>query len=100
MCDYQGYEFGAGTYPDSVCIEGRLYDADNCDSNGNLYEPMEWKDCPICKPKEAIQGYIDSWSGGEEDQSLIESNAVSLVNDIRSNRGYQPYLKEATNEQS
>ena len=27
MCDYQGYEFGAGTYPDSVCIDGRLHDA-------------------------------------------------------------------------
>jgi len=31
MCDYQGYEFGAGHYPDSVCIEGRLFDADACD---------------------------------------------------------------------
>jgi len=24
MCDYQGYEFGAGSYPDSVCIDARL----------------------------------------------------------------------------
>jgi len=30
MCDYQGYEFGA-RYPDSVCVDGRLLDADNCD---------------------------------------------------------------------
>ena len=34
VCDYQGYEFGA-RYPDSVCIDGRLFDADNCDNNGN-----------------------------------------------------------------
>lgn len=27
MCDYRGYEFGAGRYPDSICIEGRLFDA-------------------------------------------------------------------------
>ena len=24
MCDYQGYEFGAGSYPDSVCIDAAL----------------------------------------------------------------------------
>jgi hypothetical protein len=28
MCDYQGYEFGA-PYPDSVCIDGMLWDADS-----------------------------------------------------------------------
>jgi hypothetical protein len=40
QCDYHGYEFGAA-YPDSVCIRGRLYDADNCDDGGNLYEPVD-----------------------------------------------------------
>src|ERR1700744_5183581 len=47
MCDYIGHDFGA-SYPDSVCIDGRLFDADNCDNNGNLYEPCEYKICPEC----------------------------------------------------
>lgn len=50
-CQYQGFEFGAN-YPDSVCVDGQLFDADNCDGEGNLYEPMEEIPCPICKPKE------------------------------------------------
>jgi hypothetical protein len=32
-CDYQGHEFGAH-YPDSVCIEGYLWDADSGDADG------------------------------------------------------------------
>jgi hypothetical protein len=48
MCDYQGYEFGA-RYPDSVCIKGRLFDADDCDNNGNLYDRGEDIPCPMCR---------------------------------------------------
>ena len=49
MCDYQGYEFGAGSYPDSVCIDGRLLDADNCDGDRNLYDNEEDIPCPMCR---------------------------------------------------
>lgn len=87
MCDYQGYEFGAGTYPDSVCIDGRLYDADNCDNGGNLYEPMEDIPCPMCKPEEAISYWTDrnSFSGHSDEEA--STAARSLVADIRKNRG-------------
>lgn len=50
MCAYQGYEFGAGRYPDSVCIDGKLYDAE-----GNLYEPNIAIPCPICKPVGCVE---------------------------------------------
>ena len=62
MCDYQGYEFGAGLYPDSVCIDGFLYDADDCDDKGNIYlhKNEEKKPCPKCnnpkKKKLLIKG--------------------------------------------
>lgn len=46
MCDYQGHEFGA-QYPDSVCIDGQLWDADKCDDEGNFYGEGEWP-CPNC----------------------------------------------------
>lgn len=52
-CQYQGYEFGA-TYLDSVCVKGVLYDADNCDRNGNMKNPLEEIPCPICHPRLAV----------------------------------------------
>ena len=59
MCDYQGYEFGAGSYPDSVCIEGFLYDADDCDSEGGIYlhEDEEHIPCPKCN-KDKYDEYV------------------------------------------
>jgi len=76
-CGYQGYEFGAGSYPDSVCVRGRLYDADHCDDNHNLYEIDEDIPCPICRPRDAVKWW----------RRRGNANAKSLVDDIRKNRG-------------
>lgn len=78
MCDYQGYEFGAN-YPDSVCIDGRLYDADNCDNDGNLYQPEEDIPCPVCRKDAAIRWWRESGN----------IHARQLVADIRRNRGVE-----------
>lgn len=53
-CGYQGHEFGA-SYPDSICVDGRLFDGDNCDGNGNLYEPAEHIPCPRCQRQKAVE---------------------------------------------
>ena len=68
-CDYQGYEFGAGSYPDSVCVKGYLYDADSWDGEGYTSpQPDEEKiPCPKCnqeKYKEYLEG--KSEDDGEE----------------------------------
>lgn len=89
-CDYQGYEFGAGSYPDSVCIEGRLFDADNCDDSGNLYDNDEDIPCPICRPEEAIAWWTERNRSSGASARAAESSATSLVSDIRRNRGLQP----------
>ena len=49
MCDYQGHEFGA-TYPDSVCIDGFLWDADSGDACGEgwCYTNGGEIPCPQC----------------------------------------------------
>ena len=95
MCNYQGYEFGAGRYPDSVCIDGLLHDADACDGDGNLYEPEEKMPCPICMAKEAIEYWTERYSyfhedGKTEAEMLADAReaAIMLVNDIRKNRGH------------
>lgn len=49
MCDYQGREFGA-SYPDSVCIDGLLWDADSGDAcdGGWCYTNGGEIPCPQC----------------------------------------------------
>ena len=94
MCDYQGYEFGAGTYPDSICIDGRLHDADHCDPKGNVFLKDEDIPCPVCRPQEAIAWwternnfFIEDGVTEAENLAKARTSAISLVNDIRANRG-------------
>lgn len=87
MCNYSGYEFGAGSYPDSVCIDGKLYDADACDDEGNLYEPGEDIPCPMCDPKGAVKYWAERNRCGGSSRSTASKHARSLVADIRANRG-------------
>lgn len=46
------FPFFGAPYPDARCIDGRLYDLDHCDDNGNLYIPTDYYYCPFCHPKE------------------------------------------------
>ncbi|WP_454917359.1 hypothetical protein [Xanthobacter sediminis] len=52
MCDYCGHEFGA-SYPDSVCIDGFLWDADSGDEDG-LTNGGEWA-CPRCNTRRMLE---------------------------------------------
>jgi hypothetical protein len=95
-CGYQGYEFGAGSYPDSICVSGRLFDADACDGEGNLFDPMEDIPCPMCRPEDAIAWwadrnscFVDDDETEEETAARARDNAISLVTDIRKNRGVE-----------
>lgn len=49
-CEYEGYDFGA-SYLDSRCFGGRLYDMDNCDDEGNIFEPIAYIPCPKCNKR-------------------------------------------------
>jgi hypothetical protein len=84
-CGYQGYEFGAA-YPDSLCCGGKLYDADNCDGHGRLYEPTDDIPCPICHPLRAIRYWTERNRLGGQTKDRAYAAAKSLVQDIRNNR--------------
>lgn len=60
MCDYQGHEFGA-TYPDSVCIDGFLWDADSGDADGDgwCYTNGGEIPCPKCNAEAHREHYAD-----------------------------------------
>lgn len=53
-CGYSGHEFGA-SYPDSQCFGGVLYDMDNCDDRGRIYEPRYHVPCPSCNHVEWLE---------------------------------------------
>lgn len=76
MCDYQGHEFGA-TYPDSVCIDGFLWDADSGDAgeNGWIYTNGGEIPCPQCN----AEAYAEHVRGDEEWQSDIQGAAGGLT---------------------
>ena len=86
-CGYQGYEFGAGRYPDSICVDGRLFDADDCDDKGNLYEPAEHIPCPMCQRTAAVEYWTERNLNSGVTAEAARSAARALVADIRANRG-------------
>lgn len=93
VCSYQGYEFGAGSYPDSVCIDGRLFDADRCDESGMLLEIDEDIPCPMCREQDAIKYWTEQNRNGGHTTRESRVKAKSLIADIRKNRknGTEPW---------
>ena len=49
------FPYWGASYPDACCINGKLYDLDRCDENGNLYEPDENIPCPFCQTEDFIE---------------------------------------------
>jgi len=77
---YQSYEFGARSYPNSLCSGGRLFDADDCDSDG----PSEDIPCTIClKKSRSIIGLIDFRSVVRNRQTQMNPRRVSWPTIIR-----------------
>jgi RecJ-like exonuclease len=64
-----------------------LYDADNCDGSGKLYEPMEEIPCPLCQPKGAVEYWTERMSHSGKTKKEASAMAKALVADIRKNRG-------------
>jgi hypothetical protein len=103
-CGYQGYEFGAGRYPDSMCSGGWLLDCDASDAPGMINEPSEWIPCPMCNPQAYVAHYkqicmnatTDTNSGGIKN-TLSKRDAAKqarrLLQTIRRNRerGTEPW---------
>lgn len=81
-CGYEGRDFGA-SYIDSKCYGGKLYDLDNCDDRGNLFEPLDYIACPQCQH--------ESWRERFEDQ--VESQGYEAAEAGKSVKDC-PYPKE------
>lgn len=58
-CDFHESYFGA-TYPDGRCIDGYIYDEDDCDDKGNLYMNEDADPCPKCNHSNWLEQFEDS----------------------------------------
>ena len=103
-CGYQGYEFGAGSYPDSQCFGGQLYDMDECEEPGTVNIPDDYVPCPMCDPRGAIRYHKENFltqsrrnAKGKLCMRFSKRKAAQaarrLVRDIRQNRknGTEPW---------
>jgi len=93
-CGYRGYEFGAVSYPDSLCCGRKLYDADNCDNDGTLFDPMEDIPCPMCRQQDAVEYWQRQFELGGDSRSDAMFNARSLVDNIRKRSGHRHRTRE------
>ena len=66
------FPFFGARYPDATCIDGYLYDMDDCDDHGNLYEPAEQFPCPFCNWDE----FKEKW--GENAEEYFEHIKESI----------------------
>ena len=78
MCSYTGSHFGA-TYPDAVCIDGYLWDADSGDHDG-LTNGGELP-CPQCNVAE-YEEYVKEQREWEQEcsEAAAEMNAAPAAN--------------------
>ena len=58
QCDYTGHEFGA-SYPDSMCIDGLLWDADSCDDPGGPLTIGGDRPCPKCNREQWLSDRME-----------------------------------------
>ena|SRR3990170_3683498 len=82
-CDYQGQEFGAANYPDSVCIDGYLWDADsgNADPSGDGWIYTNGGDIPC--PKCNAEAHAEHYRYEDEAESLWQPQRCRCGGTIR-----------------
>lgn len=66
------FPFFGARYPDARCVDGQLYDLDNCDEHGRLYKPGEYVPCPVCRKDEFKKSFDMSEDDYQEYLKTIE----------------------------
>lgn len=74
------FPYWGASYPDACCINGKLYDLDRCDENGNLYEPIDDIPCPFCQTEEFIE--LDPFSWVDHFCEEMEENGDTITDSM------------------
>lgn len=66
------FPFFGAKYPDATCIDGKLWDLDNCDENG-LISSDDNPPCPFCNTDAFLNYIVDT---DEKDLADIHNNST------------------------
>ncbi len=69
------FPFFGASYPDAGCVDGKLWDLDQCDENG-LYSIGDNPPCPFCNTEAFIDYMTDI-----DDKELEEMNRDETLSD-------------------
>lgn len=83
-CNYQGFEFGAN-YPDSVCVEGYLWDADSgySQDDGWVYTSGGDIPCPGCNERTWLAWAKEQWFSDAYDRASRGKSVYQRANRYR-----------------
>lgn len=87
------FPFFGASYPDTICMDGLLHDADDCADNGDIYLKDEPFPCPFCNGEEYVKWasnyYSINWAKAREMKNALRAkyNPVNtpapLINNIK-----------------
>lgn len=75
-CSYAGHEFGA-SYPDSICIDGYLWDADS-DDDGDLTSGGDLA-CPRCNTAQFLEDALEEAKDGGCGKAMFTPWCAAVV---------------------
>lgn len=80
------FPFFGATYPDAQCIDGQLWDLDNCNDNG-LYSIGDNPPCPFCNTEAFVDYHTEIDDKEMEEMNNDESlSAEDRAEILESNR--------------
>lgn len=91
------FPYWGASYPDARCINGKLYDLDNCNDSG-LLEPHDDIPCPICRTDEFIKldpfGWVDYHIEEMEENGDIITLSLETKAKELARQDYIKYVKK------
>ena len=92
------FPFWGAKYPDACCVNGRLYDLDRCDENGNLCEPMYYVLCPFCHTEDFIEsdpfGWVDQICEKMEENGDVITDSMEQYAKQRARQAYLDWIEK------
>lgn len=92
------FPYWGASYPDAYCVNGKLYDLDNCDENGNLYEPFDDVPCPFCRTEDFIEldpfGWVDHFCEEMEDDGDTITDSMEQLAKQKARQAYLEWIEK------
>lgn len=97
------FPYWGAQYPDACCVDGKLYDLDRCDENGNLYEPIDDVPCPFCRTEEFIEldpfGWVEHFCKEMEEDGETVTNSMEQLAKQKARQAYLDWIDKVKKDE-